>query len=121
MEKIYETNVTDLGAQFEEFLSGKMIILFMDNAPDELQEYCVLHGKNQLNQDIKVGDMLKISDMEYEITAVGDVVNENLANLGHITLKFDGDTTAELAGSLHMEAKEMPSIDIGDIIEIFRK
>ena len=121
MQEVYTTTVTDLGDNFKDFISTKMMVLFMDNAPDELLDYCILHGENELKTDIQVGDILKINEKEYEITALGDVVNENLDKLGHITLKFDGSTTADLSGSLYLEEKEMPEIKIGDKIKVVRK
>lgn len=45
MKTIYNTEVNKLGIMVEEFYGEKMIILFKDNAPEELADYCVLHGK----------------------------------------------------------------------------
>ncbi|MBS4162628.1 PTS sorbitol transporter subunit IIA, partial [Klebsiella pneumoniae] len=50
----------------------------------------------------------------------GEAVAQNLANLGHITLKFDGASTAELPGTLYLEQKELPKVLAGDWIQIKR-
>ncbi|MBM7556907.1 PTS glucitol/sorbitol transporter subunit IIA [Halanaerobacter jeridensis] len=122
MEKIYETNITDLGDRYQEFLTSQgMVVLFKDNAPDELKEYCILHQKNNLSEEIETGDILRMGGKEYKITAVGDVVNGNLDKLGHITLKFDGNDTAEMKGSLHLEEEEVPSVNIGEKIVVFKE
>ncbi|WKV10222.1 PTS glucitol/sorbitol transporter subunit IIA [Thermoanaerobacterium sp. CMT5567-10] len=120
MNKIYETKVTKIGVNVLDFYNEKILILFKDNAPAELIDYCILHSLNKLYGEIKEGDILRINEKEFKITAVGDLVNKNLKALGHICLKFDGSTEAELPGSLYVEDKEIPKINIGDII-IIRK
>lgn len=120
MEKVYETVVTKLGANVPDFYQEKMLILFKDNAPQELLDYCVLHNLNSLYDDIKEGDILKINEKEFKITAVGDLVNKNLRDLGHICIKFDGNKIAELPGSLYAEDRDIPNINIGDSIIVER-
>jgi PTS system glucitol/sorbitol-specific IIA component len=121
MGKIFETIVTDVGSKVLEFYQEKILILFKDNAPAELIDYCVLHSLNKLYGEIKEGDILRINEKEFKITAVGDLVNKNLKDLGHICLKFDSSIVAELPGSLYVEDKELPQINIGDSIIIKRQ
>ncbi|AUN19340.1 PTS glucitol/sorbitol transporter subunit IIA [Clostridium botulinum] len=120
MKTIYNTEVNKLGIMVEEFYGEKMIILFKDNAPEELADYCVLHGKNELNDEIQVGDIFKIDGEEYKVTAVGDEVYKNLRDLGHICVRFDGSTNAELPGSLYLEDKKIKEIKEGTVIEVER-
>lgn len=120
MKTIYNTEVNKLGIMVEEFYGEKMIILFKDNAPEELADYCVLHGKNEVNDEIQVGDIFKIDGEEYKVTAVGDEVHKNLRDLGHICVRFDGSTNAELPGSLYLEDKEIKEIKEGTVIEVER-
>lgn len=118
MKLIYNTKVTNIGPLASEFYPENMIIMFKDNAPEELSDYCVLHNVNELQEDIKSGYTLKIDDAQYKITAVGDVVNKNLKELGHITLKFDGSTEPALEGTLYLEDKPVKEVSIGSVIEI---
>jgi len=37
------------------------------------------------------------------VTAVGDVAEQNLRELGHITLRFDGQPQAEYPGTVHVD------------------
>ncbi|MDN5332631.1 MAG: glucitol/sorbitol system component, partial [Tepidanaerobacteraceae bacterium] len=53
----------------------------------------------------------------YRITAVGEVANKNLKNIGHVCLKFDGKTEPELPGNIHLEEKTLPALKVGE--EIF--
>lgn len=117
---IYTTVITKLGESVNEFLEEGMLITFKDNAPAELAEYCILHSENDLREDIQVGDTLTLGQSAYAITAVGEAVNKNLSALGHITLRFDGSTEADLPGTLVLEEKEIDSINVGDIIKIER-
>lgn len=119
MKLIYQTQVTNIGDLANAFLDEKMIILFKDNAPEELADYCILHSGNQLLQAVRAGDCLRIQDQEYAILYVGDEVEANLANLGHITLRFNGAKEG-LGGSIYLEDKAMPKIQIADVIAIFR-
>ncbi|WP_422448868.1 PTS glucitol/sorbitol transporter subunit IIA [Thermoanaerobacterium sp. DL9XJH110] len=118
METIYETEVTEKGSNMDELRSEKIIILFKDDAPEELRNYCVLHNKNMLKEEIKTGYTLEINDKSYKITAVGELVNKNLAELGHISICFTGKEIAELPGSLYVEGNELPEIKKGDVIRI---
>lgn len=118
MNLIYNTKITKIGPMVPGFYSEKMIIMFKENAPQELADYCVLHNINNLQEEIKPGYTLKIGDSEYKITAVGDVVNKNLRDLGHICLKFDGSTKAALEGTLYLEDKTIKEVSVGDTIEI---
>lgn len=118
MSVMYNTEVTSMGPFVEGFYPEKMMILFKENAPEELADYCVLHNVNNLKGEIKQGYTLKIDGVEYKITAVGDVVNKNLKDLGHICLKFDGSTKAALEGTLYLEDKPIKKVSIGSKIEI---
>ncbi|MRG86784.1 PTS glucitol/sorbitol transporter subunit IIA [Salinibacillus xinjiangensis] len=120
-ETVYSTVVTKLGESVNEFLEQGMLITFKDNAPAELAEFCILHSENNLRKDIQAGDVLTIgSEHSYQVTAVGEAVNKNLQSLGHITLRFDGATEPDLAGTLSLEAKDISAINIGDEIKIER-
>ncbi|UCZ54968.1 PTS glucitol/sorbitol transporter subunit IIA [Bacillus shivajii] len=121
MNTIYKTNVSKVGPLVEQFYGEKMVILFKEGAPEELQEYCVLHETNQLDEDIKVGDSLYLNNKEYKVTAVGDAVNKNLNDLGHITLKFNGENSADLPGTLVLEDEPIDTITEGTTISVIRK
>ena len=120
MKTIYTTKVTNIGELATAFSEEKMIILFKDNAPEELADYCVLHDGNELSDVVQNGDILVVGDQEYKILYVGDEVQLNLGQLGHITLRFDGDSDG-LGGSIYLEDKALPIIKSGDMISIYRQ
>ncbi|WP_332697031.1 PTS glucitol/sorbitol transporter subunit IIA [Halalkalibacter lacteus] len=121
MQTKYKTQINKIGPSVSEFLGEKMLILFGENAPAELADYCLLIDVNGIENDIEVGDRLQLGEKEYKITAVGDAVEKNLSSLGHITLKFDGSTTPELPGSLYLEDIEISEVNPGDLLQIFAK
>jgi len=115
----YSTIINKIGPEVESFLDEKMLILFGDNAPDELAEFCLTINVNEVEGDIVAGDTLQLGENTYTVTAVGDAVKQNLAALGHITLKFDGSTTAELPGTLYLEDSELQPVEVGTEIKIY--
>lgn len=120
MAVIYQTKVNQLGPLVDEFYDEKMMILFKEDAPAELAEYCVLHSENHLTDEIQKGDTLWIDQTAYKVTAVGNAVNKNLSALGHITLKFNGEEEPDLPGTLVLEDKEMKKVQVGNTIKINR-
>ncbi len=116
MAVIYDNKVKGLGACVAEFEG--MFILFGDNAPDTLKDYCYIIDVNPIQQEIKAGQKAVIDGKEYNITAVGDVVMQNLGNLGHVTFSFTGETEAELPGTIYLEEATVPKLEVGSTIQI---
>ena len=118
MKVIYENQVKALGACVEEFKDAEMFILFGDNAPEELRDYCYSVNVNPINGTIAAGQILKIGANEYKITAVGSEAPVTLAGLGHCTVNFSGQITVDLPGTIYVEHKPMPDITVGTVIQI---
>ena len=116
MAVIYDNKVKGLGACVAEFEG--MFILFGDNAPDTLKDFCYTIDVNPIQQEIKAGQKAVIDGKEYNITAVGDVVMQNLGNLGHVTFSFTGETEAELPGTIYLEEATVPKLEVGSTIQI---
>lgn len=119
MHTKFDTQINNIGPSVTDFLGEKMLILFGENAPAELAEYCLLINVKNVEGDIEVGDKLLLGNHEYKITAVGDAVKKNLSSLGHITLKFDGSKNPELPGTLYLEDIDIHEVKLGDQIRIF--
>jgi len=119
-KKYYSTKVVGVGGQVSNFLSaGKMMVLFDDSMVlPELRDISVLHSGNQIQDIIKAGDIFKVADTEFKIIKVGNDVQKNLINLGHVVIKFDGGVGELLEGSIHVEDKPIPKIQVGDDISI---
>lgn len=115
---VFETTVTGIGKEAELFKTEKMVILFGENAPASLADYCYNIELNTATDTIQPGMNLSFNDTCYSITAVGKIVQKNLDDLGHITIKFDGKTDPELPGTLYVETKPLPLIRIGTKVKI---
>lgn len=120
-EKVkYETKILEVGSEARGFKDINMAILFGDEAPDALRSSCFIIKVNKILEPIKAGDIMTFGDQAYKITAVGNEVNTNLGNLGHTAVVFDGSTTPELAGSLYLEEKPYPDLDVDTEIRILK-
>jgi PTS system glucitol/sorbitol-specific IIA component len=115
---IYENQVKALGGLAETFAEEGMIIFFGDNAPDTLADYCYSININPVKEAIKAGQIFMLDEIAFNITAVGEVAEKNLIDLGHITVAFNGSTEPTLAGTICVEKKEMPMLKIGSKISI---
>ncbi|AEB30102.1 hypothetical protein CAR_c14410 [Carnobacterium sp. 17-4] len=118
---IFETKVNRYGENAAAFKEENMVVLFGNNAPADLADFCYIIDINPINGEIEVGDILSLDDTEYSITAVGNVVKINLTNLGHITLNFNGETEAEIAGTLYVERKGIVNLEEGSVVKITKK
>lgn len=115
---VYHTTVTHIGAEAALFKEEKMIILFGKDAPESLADYCYNIDVNRVHSDILPGMTIQFDDRAYRVTAVGEVAAKNLASLGHVTIKFNGNDEAELPGTIHVEALALPEIVVGTHISI---
>jgi PTS system glucitol/sorbitol-specific IIA component len=118
METIYKTKVKSIGELVNSFIAEKIIILFGDKAPQELKDFCYNIELVNINGEIYAGQKFYINNEAFEITSVGSAVQHNLATLGHITLCFNGAVSPELPGTLYLENKKIPKIELGSEIKI---
>lgn len=119
-KKFYETKIVGVGGDVPKFLNAiKMLVLFDDSMVlPELRNFSVLHSGNKLDGVIKPGDILKVADSEFKILKVGGEVHSNIRTLGHVIIKFDGGAGELMEGSIHVEDKPIPNVQIGDAISI---
>lgn len=122
----YRAVIHEIGPMVEEFLPHGILIFFGENAPSELREVSLIHDGSQLLSPITPGDMLRFSSSSqeplpswYRLTAVGDVANTNLAELGHIVVHFDAATQPNLPGAVSVEPSLTALPTIGTTIELF--
>lgn len=116
--KIFESVVTGIGEAATEFFQAGMIVLFGNESPPELQEIAVIHGPARCDGVVRPGHLLCMAGRSYRITAVGSVAQQNLEELGHAVIKFNGREQPELPGDLCVEALEAPVLRLGDRISI---
>ncbi|BDR58217.1 PTS glucitol/sorbitol transporter subunit IIA [Xylocopilactobacillus apicola] len=118
---IFSTQVKEIGTDAKEFKEIKMMILFGDEAPDALRSSCYIIDLKPVAKEIEKDMILKIDDNSYPITAVGNEVQRNLTNLGHIAISFTGASSAELPGTLYVEDHDYPEVLVGSRVSICQK
>ncbi len=104
----YATEVTAVGEQVGEFVAQGLLIWFAEGAPEELHFFSVLHRPTVTTGGVRPGDRLRIDDQTFRVTAVGEVANDNMVNLGHMDLKANGATEAPLPGDICLEELPLP-------------
>ncbi len=114
----YETQVVAVGAQAASFFAEGLVVFFGEDAPEELAEFSVIHRPTVTVAGVAPGDVVTIGEARLTVLAVGPVANENLANLGHLTLKRNGLHDAPLPGDVCCDTGPVPEIAVGDRISI---
>lgn len=112
------TEVVSVGPLAEDFRAAGILVLFGEGVPEELADVAVVHRPSTDMVDLVVGDVLVADGEEMPIIAVGDVVNENFRNLGHLSLKRNGATRAALPGDLCATEGPIPPLVPGSEIVI---
>lgn len=120
-EVVYSSVVTAVGALVADFREQGLLVWFGENAPEELHEFSILHKVDCNKRAPIVGDTIAINEERFTVLAVGAVASENLLNLGHLDLKANGLTVAELPGDVNVEKCELPMINVGDRLQVIAK
>jgi glucitol/sorbitol PTS system EIIA component len=115
----FHTVVTSVGEMAEEFRAAGILVLFGEGVPEELEFVAVVHRPDVTDGDLVPGDIVALGGERMEILAVGDVANENFANLGHLSLKRNGETIAALPGDVCTSVGPIPLLRPGDEITIY--
>jgi PTS system glucitol/sorbitol-specific IIA component len=118
MDIVYDITLNRIGPLCAELLeSNGMAIIFDDCAQEELFQICLLHAHQPLLRPVRVADLVSIDEQEYRVTAVGDVANKTLEELGHVTLMFDGAHEPQRPGCIHLGTTH-PRFAVGSRIRI---
>ncbi|MBU9808946.1 PTS glucitol/sorbitol transporter subunit IIA [Rahnella sp. C60] len=117
MQTIYQTTITQIGDFAREALTDQMLITFREGAPADIQDYCFIHRHGDMQGELHRGAYMELADVRYPVTAVGEVAMQNLRELGHITLRFDGSAEAEFPGSVHVKGTAPDDIPLGSVLK----
>lgn len=120
-ETRYAATVTAVGEQVPEFIGQGLLIWFAEGAPEELHFFTVLHRPTVTTGGVRPGDLVRIDDKAFRVTAVGEVANDNMVNLGHIDMKANGASEAPLPGDLCLEELPLPEPRPGTTLVIERE
>ena len=117
-ETRYAATVTAVGEQVPEFIGQGLLIWFAEGAPEELHFFTVLHRPTVTTGGVRPGDLVRIDDKAFRVTAVGEVANDNMVKLGHIDMKANGASEAPLPGDLCLEELPLPEPGPGTTLVI---
>lgn len=110
----YRTTIVEVGPEAATFLEENMAITFAGDAPEGLRPFCFLVEKAELEGNLEGGQPVLIGSQQWRITAIGEVAQQNLHNLGHVTLVFDGETEPRMPGAIHVGGvDEPPALGLG--------
>jgi PTS system glucitol/sorbitol-specific IIA component len=115
----YNATVASVGEMAAEFAAEGIFVFFGPNAPEELHEFAIITDEVPLESPVEAGDIVRFGEQEFPVLCVGPVANENLSNLGHLVVKFNGLTEPELPGDVSLPSVEAPTVDVGTRITIF--
>lgn len=114
----YASVVVSVGEMASEFFDAGIVVLFGEGAPEELEDVAVIHRPTTTAGGLAVGDRVHLGDEVLTVLAVGDVADENLINLGHLSLKRNGEHDAALPGDVCCDEGPVPRLEPGDPISI---
>ena len=115
----YKTTITKLGDTYGEIFEQGMVVVFNENAPEELADLSAIHTPAKLPKDVTPGDEVVLGNKRYAVTAVGSEANYTLGKMGHCTFVFTGDDKAELDGHIVLKGNGLPDIVPGSAFEIY--
>jgi PTS system glucitol/sorbitol-specific IIA component len=99
---------------------GIMLIFPKTTEMTEIKEYSYLIEQAEIQDNIAVGDLVRIGEDNFTITNLGEIAQKNLVELSHITLKFGSPTTSVMPGTIYLESKEIPQIEKGTKLSILK-
>lgn len=118
---VYELEITALGPLVEEFTAHGVWVFFGREAPEELAEFALLHGAAAPKAPLTPGQLLEIGAEQYTIRAVGALANQNVRELGHLVLKANGASKAELPGEICIDARPLPQPSVGTVVRVWEQ
>ncbi|WP_413514994.1 PTS glucitol/sorbitol transporter subunit IIA [Serratia proteamaculans] len=117
MNTIFQTTITQIGDSARDALLDNMLITFREGAPADIEEFCFIHRHGNTLGELQTGGWMELAEQRYPITAVGEVASQNLRELGHLTVRFDGENQAEFPGSIHVAGTTPVDIPLGSTLK----
>ncbi|CAI1875896.1 PTS glucitol/sorbitol transporter subunit IIA [Serratia proteamaculans] len=117
MNTIFQTTITQIGDSARDALLDDMLITFREGAPADIEEFCFIHRHGNTLGELQTGGWMELAEQRYPITAVGEVASQNLRELGHLTVRFDGENQAEFPGSIHVAGATPVDIPLGSTLK----
>ncbi|QHZ48455.1 PTS glucitol/sorbitol transporter subunit IIA [Bacillus sp. NSP9.1] len=116
---MYKSTVREIGPLALSFEEENIVILYGPQAPRELREVSIIHENDggESEEPIQEGGKLVIDDQEFTINKVGSSANDNLKELGHISIYFTEPFAEVLPGAVFASPHRLPVFKEGSTIE----
>lgn len=115
-----QSKILEVGEMVPAFEEEMLLVLFGPTATNELKQICVVHEFVEKPSNLlKHGGKMKIGNVEYTITHVGDAANKNFEELGHISIYFRTGENEVLPGAIIAEPEIFPIIQEGDSVYFY--
>ncbi|WP_407893314.1 PTS glucitol/sorbitol transporter subunit IIA [Lacticaseibacillus sp. N501-2] len=97
-----------------------LVILFGESATAALRDVAVIQQfadpNAQATLTIAVGDQVAIGDVAYTVERVGELANQNLQTIGHVSLIFDRIPDQPMENALYLKPQVKPQLQVGSTI-----
>ena len=107
-----KATITHIGSQAID-PKEPMLILFDETATPALREYSVVqHFAEPDEITLTPGMTLRFDDQAYQVAAVGRMANQNLNELGHVTLIFGDEGAENIANGVYLTPHVLPELHV---------
>ncbi|MDD7306247.1 MAG: PTS glucitol/sorbitol transporter subunit IIA [Peptoniphilaceae bacterium] len=113
----YETKVVEIGNSIRE-MGNDVIILFGSTVTEDLKDYCYVINTNKVNGQILTGDYIELDGEKFTILGVGNLAQQNLESLGHLSIYTSGNLADLLPGAIVIKVNNELTIQQGSTIKI---
>lgn len=120
MDHYFRSEVTAIGSDAAELISGGVAIFFAEPCPAALAEVSVVHRMIEVDpqRNPQPGDVLRVGTSELVLTAVGDLAGDNLRSLGHMVVYCNPDADQNLLPGAVQATGELAMPQPGISIEL---
>ncbi len=119
-DALWTSQVVNVGRDAGEMLEAGVLILFADPCPDALAEVSVVHsGAKAPTGPIEVGDQFRIGDQGYTVDEVGQRVQTNLHELGHVVIYVNQPEQELLPGAIKATGPALSRPPIGSVLGFY--
>lgn len=123
MSTVVTSRITAIGPSAV-LLQDPLVILFDQTATPALKNVAVIQkfAQPELMTQLVLaeGDQIAFDDQRYTVAYVGNVANQNLQTIGHVTLLFTPvPATDRLGNGVYLTATTKPALHVGSQITYY--
>lgn len=106
--------ITEIGAKAID-KDEQLLIFFGDKATATLKEYSIIQEiKDAQDLQVNIGDTIYFGDQAYQVTFVGNIANETLQTIQHVTFVFsEVPSENQLSSAIYLTPQRLPKIEVG--------